>query len=311
MAYAKGGHTMSEPRVYRASSLGYSLCQLVCPHLGYEPASPPEWMQEKFDEGNRIEPLAIEKLRARGWMINVAQDHPNALGDTQIEVELEVIPDKVKVVGHLDGIALKADHLSIKSSIVEIKRMYAKGWEQFNDRGWDTPGLIQKYKWQASAYMLATGLPHIMVAWNADTEELTFKVVTEPFYSISDIALKLRDAEWHISMNTIPDGCNDFPCPYYFLHEEKDKKEVVDADDELETILSAWHEADKRAKIYEGEKNALRKQIIELVGSGDLTAPVIKSRDGVKVETYWQEGGEVVQKRTPKWVTKISGPRGK
>lgn len=301
-------------RTYRASSLGYSLCQLVAGHLGYSPVDPPEWLQEKFDEGHRIEPLTIEKLRDRGWMIQVSQEEINAVGDHQIEVELEVIPGKAKVVGHLDGIAhgytlASREEGQTISSVLEVKRMYAKGWEQFNQKGWDTPGLIQKYKWQASCYMLATGMPHVMVAWNADTEELTYKLATEPFYTISDIANKLQKAEEFIEKGLIPDDCEDWPCAYYYLHGDSDKELPAPADTDLESIMAAWLEADKRAKIYEGEKDNLRKQMIELVGAGDDVAPVIKGECGVKVETYWQDASEYVTKKQAKWITKVSGPR--
>lgn len=290
-------------RIYRASSLGYSLCQLVCPHLGYQPASPPEWLQEKFDKGHELEPVIKDWLRDRDWVIEREEE----------EVSLEVIPGKVQVVGHVDAIGT---HEALGyDGVIELKTMVHKSFEDFRRNGWDSKSsLIEKYKWQASAYMLATGLPHILIAWDKDagpeSEVVSWvEAVRVPFYTIADIANKLSEAESYIIDGVIPDGCNDYPCPYYYLHESKDAKEVVDADEELEAILAAWHEADKRSKIYEAEKKVLREEIIRLIGDGELAAPVIKSSLGVKVETYWQEGGEVVSKRTPKWVTKVSGPR--
>jgi hypothetical protein len=287
---------VTEPRVYRASSLGYSLCPLVASHLGYIPVDPPEFIQNAYDEGHRIEPLAIKKLRERGWEI----------ADSQSEVGFTVV-EGVGVLGHLDGIG---GPLDAPMGVVEIKCMADAAWKAFDRHGWDAPGLVQKYKWQQSAYLLGSGLNrHYMVAWNKSTEELRIALTDQPFYSLLDIAQKLQLAEDFIEQGLVPDGCTDYPCPYFYLHESKDAKEVVEADSELETILAAWHEADKRAKIYEGEKKALREEIMRLVGSGDLAAPVIKSRDGVKVETYWQEGGPYSGVRQSKWVTKVSGPR--
>jgi hypothetical protein len=283
-------------RVYRASSLGYSLCQLVCPHLGYEGAGAPEWLQNAYDKGHELEPIVLDTLRDHGWTIDREQE----------EVSLEVIPGEVVVVGHLDGIGGQGE----EAAVVEVKTMAHKSFMDFKVHGWDShSALIEKYKWQASAYMLATGLSHAMVTWDKDNRTIGVIWVEEPFYTIADIANKLAQAESYIVDGVIPDGCNDYPCSYYYLHEEKDAKEVVDADSELESILAAWHEADKRAKIYEGEKKVLREEIMRLVGSGDLAAPVIKSKSGVKVETYWQEGGPYSGVRQAKWVTKVSGPR--
>lgn len=288
-------------RVYRASSLGYSLCQLVCGHLGYEPAGAPEWLQEKFDEGHRLEPLAIEKFA-------LAFQYGEFIDSAQMEINLEVIPDIATVQGHLDGILHFQDR---PGKVLEIKTMNDKTWQQVVRQGFEAGGILEKYKWQISAYMLGTGLGALMVFWNKSTEELFPLEVDAPFYSISDIANKLEEAEAYIEEGDIPAGCTDYPCPYYYLHEEKDAKTIADADDELEAVLSAWYEADKRAKIYEGEKKVLREQIIELIGEGDLAAPVIKARNGVRVETYWQEGKEYTVKQTSKWVTKVTGPRGK
>lgn len=294
-------------RVYRASSLGYSLEALVAPHLGFAAVDPPEWLQEKFNEGHRIEPLAIQKLTDRGWSIWTEQDNINANGNKQIEVELEVIPGKTKIVGHLDGIAEKAEGLTIKSAVLEVKRMYAKGWEQFKVKGWDVPGLIQKYKWQASAYMLATGLPHIMVAWNADTEELAFAVAMEPFYSISDIANKLQACEDAIEAGEIPEGCTDWPCSYFYLHPNKDAVPAEQADDEVEAIMAAWLEADKAEKAYKKEKDRLREQIIAMTTSE--LAGKVKGACGVTVATTWVEEQFVGYAKKAHWETRVQGPR--
>lgn len=295
-------------RVYRASALGYSLEALVAPHLGYEPVNPPEWIQAKFNEGHRIEPLAIGKLQKLGWGIQTDQEDINSVGDNQIEVELEIIPGKAKVVGHLDGITYKVVGLTSRPSIVEIKRIYAKGWEQFKARGWDTPGLIQKYKWQASAYMLATGLPHVMVAWNADTEELAYAVTLEPFYTISDIANKLQACEDAIDAGVLPDGCTDYPCAYFYLHENKENVPTESADNELEAVMAAWLEADKAEKVYKKEKDSLREQIIALVGTDESVAKV-KGACGVTVSTKWVEEQNVSFTKKAHWETRVQGPR--
>lgn len=289
-------------RIYRASSLGYSLENLVAPHLGYDPIPPPAWLQEKFDEGKEIEPKCIEKLQGMGWSIRVSQEDVNAVGDNQIEVELEVIPGVAKVVGHLDG---QISYGCGFPAILEVKSMAHKSWEEWNKYGWDAPGLIQKYKWQASALMLAEGMPHCLVAWDKETEELAWATVTEPFYSISDIANKLSQAEDHIRDGVIPEGCTDYPCPYFYLHEVKEEAEQ--ADGQLDGLMNAWLEANRKAKVYEGEAKALREMIVEYVGQEGKAR--VKGSQGVSVSVSWQEGKHVEYDTKPAWVTTVSAPR--
>lgn len=293
-------------RVYRASSLGYSLEALVAPHLGFEAVEPPAFLKAAFDEGNRIEPLAIAKLNDMGWTVTVQQEDMNAVGDWQIEVELEVIPGIAKVIGHLDGIC---SHSAGDSMVLEVKSMAGKAWEDFERHGWDSRSpLIEKYKWQASAYMLATGLAHYMVAWNKDTEELYIIDTYEPFYTISDIAAKLAKAEEYIEKGLVPDGCTDFPCPYYYLHPPKDEVAKVD-DDELEELLQSWLSYDMIEKNAKKVKDEYRASILAL--TGDNLAAKVKGECGVTVETYWQEASTYSVTKKEGWVTRISGPRGK
>ena len=299
-------------RVYRASSLGYSLEALVAPHLGYAPVSPPEFIQNAFDEGNRIEPLAIQKLWDLGWTIRERQAEINTIGDYQIEVELEIIPGQAKVVGHLDG-TIEGNFLgeTVHMSVLEIKCMAAKSWEQFHKHGWDAPGLVQKYKWQASAYMLATGLPHILVAWNKDTEELAYAITSEPFYTISDIANKLQAAENAINDGVLPEGCTDFPCPYFYLHADKESVPVAKADEVLEITLASWLDADRAEKAAKKLKDEYKRLILAQTGTDEAgVAGKIQSACGVTVSTRWQEE-TFVSGYTKKagWVTSIQGPR--
>lgn len=296
----------TEPRIYRASSLGYSLEQLVAPFLGYQAIPPPEWLQQKFDEGKEIEPKCIEKLRGYGWGILVAQDEVNAVGDNQIEVELEVIPGVAKVVGHLDGHITEAQYADnlLRNAILEVKSMAGRAWNEFEDRKWEAGGIIQKYKWQASALMLATEMPHMMVAWNKDTEELSFALTMEPFYTISDIANKLQSAEDYISRGVIPEGCTDYPCPYFYLHEPIADPEP--ADDILNGLLDAWKVANHRRKVEELTEKNLREAIKEYVGE---IAGKVKGSQGITVSTNWVEAKEVSYTKPGHWETRITPPR--
>lgn len=287
-------------RIYRASSLGYSMEALVAPHLGFEAVAPPEFLQNAYDEGNRLEPIVLDYLRGIGWEI----------GDEQLEVGLDIIPDKVKVVGHLDGIGRCAT-TTIPQSVVEIKTMSGKSFTDWVNKGWNSSSpLIEKYKWQQSAYVLATGLPHAMVGWDKDSSESDPRTMThlttEPFYTISDIAAKLAQAEEFIEKGLVPDGCNDWPCPWYYLHPPKDEVAKVD-DDELEELLQSWLSYDMIEKNAKKVKDEYRASILAL--TGDALAAKVKGECGVTVETYWQEEKEYTVKKKEGWITRISGPR--
>lgn len=279
-------------RVYRASSLGYSLENLVAPHLGYEAIPPPAWLQEKYDEGTELEPVILNRLREDGWFID----------SEQREVEINVIPDTVKVVGHLDGIL---HYQTEPGRVVEVKTMAESTWAKVNESGWDAGGIVEKYKWQQSAYVLATGLGHVLVCYNKANGELLSVIHDEPFYSISDIANKLSQAETHIRDGVIPEGCTDYPCPYFYLHEVKEEPEP--ADGQLDGLMNAWLEANRKAKIYKGEADALREMIVEYVGQEGKAR--VRGSQGVSVSVSWQEGKHVEYDTKPAWVTTVSAPK--
>lgn len=297
---------MTEPRIYRASSLGYSLEQLVAPHLGFEPIPPPEWLQEKFDEGTALEPIVLLELRQLGWQIQDHQLEPNSEGDFQIEVILEVIPDVATVRGHVD--ALGTFGAGSASRVIEVKSMAEKSFAEASRSAWDTPGLIQRYKWQLSAYMLATGLPAVMVVCSkgeGGVNNLLYMYADEPFYLISDIAQKISEAEKYIADGVIPEGCTDYPCPYFYLHGEKVQAEQADKD--LDALMAAWLESNRKKKVYADEEASLRGMIVEYVGQEGKAK--VRGSNGVTVSVSWQEGGESTVTRQPKWVTTVSPPR--
>lgn len=314
------GDGSSGPRIYRASSIGYSLEALVAPHLGFSPIPPPAWLQAKFDEGSTLEPLIIDFLKRDGWAIQTTQSMLNSVGDYQIEVHLNVIPGVAKIVGHVDGFHYADAGNQVPgcagSRVLEVKTMAKASWEKFRDKGWDAGGVIEKYKWQISAYMLATGMPATVVAWNKDKDiSKTFTgdsdciivvSVQEPFYLISDFAARLAEVESCIADGEIPEGCTDYPCAYFYLH--AGTKEIEPANPELDWLLSQWLEADKKEKEYKKEKDLIREEIL---AQAEEKGSKVKGSQGVTVSTAWQREGTVSYVKKAQWVTEIRGPRTK
>lgn len=294
-------------RVYRASSLGYSLEQLVAPHLGYEPVAPPEWLQERFDEGTALEPIVLAELERLGWTIISSQLAINSEGNHQLEVAMEVIPGKATVRGHLDAVGIEPPRHPTR--VVEVKSMAEKSLQACSRLMWDTPGLIQKYKWQLSSYMLATGLEGVLVVCSKGEDgvkNLLYMYAEEPFYTISDIALKISEAEKHISEGTLPEGCQDYPCPYFHLHAPSDNP-IQSADEELDDLMAKWLSLDNFEKAYKKEKDDIRAEMLAITGVEGVAN--VRGSNGVTVTTTWQEASEYVTKKKAQWVTRVSAPR--
>lgn len=122
--------------VYRASSLGRCVKELVAARLGLDGESPPDWMQERFDEGTNAEQAIIDLCYGDvdgrsagsgdglpgGYFHTLSPAYPNSyrvhmgnanerfphvrrelLDDGQFTMELPVGNGRV-VRGHLDGI---------------------------------------------------------------------------------------------------------------------------------------------------------------------------------------------------------------
>ncbi len=279
-------------RVYRASSLGYSLEQLVAPHLGYAPLDPPEFLQNAYDEGNRLEPIVLNYLRSLEWEIT----------GEQTEVEIQIIPGEVIIQGHIDGIA--------EECVLEVKTMAHAAYLDWVKNGWDSKSpLIEKYKWQASAYMIATGREHIMVAWDkSDEDSIHIQTQATPFYPVETLANKVLAAEQHIREGTLPEGCTDWPCPFFYLHADKEQVPVESADDDLERLLGDWLLLDQDIKRLEKERKILRDQIVG-EATDSIVAGKIKGACGVTVSTNWVEEKHVEYDVKAHWETRIQGPR--
>lgn len=289
---------MTEPRIYRASSMGYSIERLSAPHLGYEPIGPPESLQAAFDEGHRLEPIVIEKLETDGWTITGQQK----------EVNIDIIPGVAIIQGHIDGLCVRPN--CVAEEVLEVKTMSHKNFLDWKSNGWDSKlPLIQKYKWQASCYMFGTGLAHVLVGWDKQTGEYWVEVENRPFHLISDLANKVAAAEQAIKDGIPPSDCQDWGCPFWYLHENKDAIPEEKADGELDTLMTAWLEADRKKKIYEGEAKALREMIVEF--AGEKIVGKVRGSQGVTVTTTWVEAKEVSYKTKAHWETRVTPPKKK
>jgi hypothetical protein len=169
--------------------------------------------------------------------------------------------------------------------VLEVKSMGQSSYDSFIKTSWDTPGLVQKYKWQVSVYMLALGLPCWFVAKNRNTGEIHTEVIDKPFYTQSEVILRVVMMERVVRKGDLPDTCDErvFPCPFFYLHEVE---ELIFAEDEiLDELAEMYEEARLDVKVAEARQKEARKALD--AGMGDREKV---ETDKVKV-TYYQRNG--------------------
>ena len=191
---------------YRASSLGSCIKSLIAGRLGYEPLDVWSDMQI-LKEGDLHEGDVVNRLREQGFIISRQQQ----------ELEYVLSGFGVRITGHIDGVSQyrRSENETDPPCLLEIKSMGDSSFKDFKRRGWGTPGLIQKYKWQTSFYMLMLNMPMMFVCKNRNSGEIYTDLVKVPFYSLAEIVARITAIEIAARNNDIPEKCEwaMYPCP--------------------------------------------------------------------------------------------------
>jgi hypothetical protein len=228
--------------------------------------TPEEFESQYFLPGKVAEIEVLTRLEQEG----------DEVTDTQKEVNI-VVDEETIVQGHVDGI--------IGERVLEIKSMSDGEFKKFSATRWETPGLVQRYKWQISCYMVATGREVCVIVYNRDTGEIQRLGVEVPWYDLDAIVHRVLGIETLIGENKIPTTCDipNYPCPYYYLHEE----EEVEVEDALEDIGSIWMDLRKQEQKIKDQLEVARKDIIRLLGD----------RTRIRSESYKVNYSDVHTKR--------------
>lgn len=242
--------------------MGSCTRRLALGRIGYETAPVPGKFLEYFARGDATEIEVKTDLRAKGWEI----------GNEQDEVTLD-ITDEIKVVGHIDGTCIDWVLHEGKpfERLLEVKRMAQAYWQVVKDGGWYVDGLMEKYRWQISCYMLATGLEVVLVCRNGDTGEDHFLYAEEPFYTLNDIKARVLVVEGRArSFGTLDDlqGCDsaDYPCPFYYTHPTDREELDGDEAEEVEGLGIAYQAARERERESKAAAEVLRDELRDLLG---------------------------------------------
>lgn len=244
--------------VYRASALG--MCDRIFAALdaGYEPMAHPEWFQRVLDEGTNSEDAIREMFEERSDGLFVT--------DTQLEVELEVM-DGVVIRGHIDG--LVATH----GALFEAKKFRPSTWDKFQRSGVEC---MPNYPMQTSIYMHALELTEMFFVgglYDPDTQTI-IDIKSLEYHSppINMLAIRKRVAKLEGIIN---DGIHvmdvacpptaQFPCPFYFLHDDDSPQPKERPGDEIITpILVEWVQLQQAKAEPAAEVKRIEDRIKEL-----------------------------------------------
>lgn len=267
-----------EQIIYRMSELGGCVKAIAAAKLGYQPLSTPEDVQVLFNEGHRLEDIAIERISTE-------------LGiecyDQQAELNLP-ISSTILLQGHIDAKG-KCNEWRYNKT-VEIKTMRPKSFNNFVAMGWDTPGLVQKYKWQTSGYMLGTTLELALIAIDSDPDieddyERRIHIIYQevPFFTLAEIRTRILTAHQWVQQGELPPGCNvkQYPCPFLYLHD--DEVEILE-DGQIDTLARAYKAAQRDNKASREREEKIKAALVEQSGRKGRKSSEVKDLNGEKVE---------------------------
>jgi hypothetical protein len=297
--------------VYRASSLGNCVKGLVAARLQYEAFPFPDWLLEKFEQGNAAEPMLIKRFLdyQHGndtWVMldpetessYVNRDHTfyphvkyGGSHDGQFTCEVPVGTTAV-IRGHMDGIA---ESNAGERVVVECKAFAQSYWDKYQKGGIEA---FPYYATQLSLYMHATGLPGLFVVGLkdengliTDTTELIVDRFEKPILPLGKLKARVAQIEKIAASGELP-ACdqNQYPCQYVYLHDDdEDDNTEVTVDPDLDVL------AEKYSKGMELEKEG--KRIKEEAKIGIQAIFDMTSIGGGKISTSTWEVVDYVDQR--------------
>lgn len=247
--------------IHRASGLGGCLKGQIAACLGMKPIEPDEASFTRMAEGQLHEDDVVARLRTDGYEVTRQQELVTIHStDTYLArfAGIEQFAYKWMVQGHLDGVLTGDPFTPTGPKVLEIKSMGKDAFRLFKAQGWEAPGLVQKYKWQLSVYMLATGLEALLIAKSRDSGELLRMPVEMPFYDLTDVTARVAYIEDHVARGQLPDDCpHDFFCPFKYLCTQAPADDVPDDLTPAPSTVVRYWELGQQIKALETERKAL------------------------------------------------------
>lgn len=289
--YEEGGDVY-----YRASGLATCPKALVAMRDGMTPEAKPEWFQDVLDEGTRME----DEIR-RQWV----EEYKDQVRDDQREVKLWVMENEagqqVYIVGHIDGITDVEDGGERTVTLWEAKKFRDSTWEKFKRSGVEANA---NYPMQVSAYMHAlsdeydqdvglffVGGHYYPADSDAGLEEGISEVYTHGYIDppINRLAIRKHIGKLEKLMAEAA-GVSDvpccepkqYPCGFFFLHEDDEIVEVK-VTDEQEAIINQINAKTAEKSAADKVVKLINEEIKRLKGTleFDLGTDISTRIDGV------------------------------
>lgn len=204
--------------IHRASGLGGCLKSQIAAALGMKPIPVDEMSALRMGEGQLHEDDVVARLVMDGATVMRQQEEVAITSDGNygsVPLKAEVGLSTWAVLGHIDGVVITDVG---GPRLLEIKSMGDSPWKMFQAKRWDTGGLIDKYKWQASIYMHCLNMEMLFVTKNRNSGQITQHGVEMPFYSLDQIAERVSYIEDHVARHDIQgarcDSTNTWFCLY-------------------------------------------------------------------------------------------------
>jgi hypothetical protein len=237
---------------YRAGALGGCLKSLVaCRQEFMVIDRVPEALEKRFQQGIEAEQMALAKM---GLDWHIAQ--------RQREVTLTV-SERIKVIGHLDAGFAQLREGDSYPLMVEVKSHTS---EEFR-KPLRQHALWERWAWQISTYMEASGRSCLVVRYCIDTGEMQSEVLTEPPHNAQEIRARVLLIE-HLATKDIGDvECSlMFPCPVFYLHDviEEDYEDLTD-DLLLNDLANEYKTAGTEKTAVEGRRTGARDAILKVL----------------------------------------------
>jgi len=235
--------------VYRASSLGHCERALLAARKGMEPLPFPDFMYDRFEEGNVAEPHIMARF---------CDDNPDwKLDGSQDEIVINVA-ENIIVRGHIDGMAVRNN----QRCVVEAKALGTDWFNKFKKKG--LAGLPDSYAWQLSIYMAALKTDHaVLVAGQkiggliVPESEFHYLWIDTPPFTLEQICERVTGIESKVDDKEWPPCLNEWLCGYPYLHDEPEFVEW----DQVDDWGDRWDEAAQLEKRAKEIKTAIKSEM--------------------------------------------------
>lgn len=240
--------------VFRASAAGHCSRALWASLAEVSPSAPSEHLETIFAEGHLHEEAVRNYLNERGTTVT----------ESQGDVELWIVPNKVVVVGHVDGFVNVAG-----KRVWENKALARSSFDKWVKHRFDG---FESYAWQISVYMLATECGALYTVKRRDDGLIDEFVIDEPPISFDEIRRKLLNVYAAFLRGEMP-ACDPerWGCSYWFLHDEHEIPTTEDApvrlvgpEEKLDELAAIWTVLSETEKEIKERKKKLRAEMDDL-----------------------------------------------